>query len=369
MNTNINENVKELKNTIKDFRDKLSRMLKMCESKDLKINDAFEILNDGMLNLSDITHYNTEIQKEIEVRKEITNKKKERVEDKNLNFQNYLYQKEHIVTQINACMNYPTTQMDKIELPNIEEVKEIIMKDDINKIDILNYELQVRKELNETVKKINEEKEDNLLKLKEKEKFSKELPNYLTSLENATLKAQKYLNLNITEYNTYLSLASKLPPPLYVIYNSLLCLSNEFSSSLKILGKTQLVEEFYNTYQLDNINFDDLDLSEDNFKEEGEHSDEEVGEAINKRKRTRSTKNFTKITKFPLYVQFSINKVDTINPENLPIIINFYFVPLFNAVTVEAFNKSFKSVHLLSNMFKNISIVPESDIERAISIY
>jgi hypothetical protein len=340
----------------------------MCESTDFKISEAIDTLTDGMLNLAEIKYLNTEIQKEIEAKKEVTTKKKERVEEKNLNYQNYLYQKEHIVTQINSCIHYPTTQMDRIELPNDNEVREKFMKDDITKIDLLNYELITRKELNETVRKINEEKEDNLVRLKEKERFSKELPSFLTSLENSTLKAQKYLNLNITEYNAYLTLAAKLPPPLYVIYNSLMLLNNSnIVCKLKILGKNEQVEEFYNRYQIDTINFDNLDLPEENSKEEGEHSDEEIEIQRNKR-RTKNNANATKVTKFPLFIQFTVSKADMLESDSLPLVINFYFIPLFNAVTVEVQNKALKSAQLLSNIFRNISIVPELEIENAISI-
>mgnify|MGYP003342037944 CR=1 FL=1 len=88
MNSSIITNANDFKETLRDFKGKMYKLLKMCESTDFNINDACDILNDGLLNLIDIKHYNIELQKEVEHFKEITSKQKENVEEKNLNYQN-----------------------------------------------------------------------------------------------------------------------------------------------------------------------------------------------------------------------------------------------------------------------------------------
>lgn len=95
----------------------------------------------------------------------MTNKQKEFVEEKNLNNQNYLYQKGNIINQINSSLHYPTPEFNKINFNN-SQISE-------KTIDTLNTELYNRKNLDEQVKTFKTEKEENLLKLKDKEKIFK----------------------------------------------------------------------------------------------------------------------------------------------------------------------------------------------------
>ena len=241
--------------------------------------------------------------------------------------------------------------------------------------------------------------------MKEKEKFLRELPNYLNCLETSSLKSQEIFDLKITESINCNSLLDKLPSPLFTLYYSLMCLSqyDNFDFDLKILGKEDKIEEFYEQISFETMNFSQkfiMNLNSDKTKEEGEaESGDEEGHISHisnknlkkKRKRriligTESSKNDDienkKINKFPLYIQFTIkslkgnmntgyfNEIDIIDP--LPITINYYFIPIYNIVTCEMISKNidFTTSTLLSNIFSSpINILNSSrdEIEKVIS--
>ena len=87
---NYSNTISNFKTCVHDLKDKMQKLLRMCDSTDFKQNEAFDTLQDGLINILDIKSFNSTIQKEIEIFKEITTKEKESVEDKNLNFQNIL---------------------------------------------------------------------------------------------------------------------------------------------------------------------------------------------------------------------------------------------------------------------------------------
>lgn len=57
------ENIIELKESTNDLKEKMLKLLKMCESTDFKQNEAFDILQDGLINLIEIKSLNSGIQK------------------------------------------------------------------------------------------------------------------------------------------------------------------------------------------------------------------------------------------------------------------------------------------------------------------
>lgn len=289
--------------------------------------------------------------------------------------------------------------MNKINILNTKDAKEFYKLKGIDKNseelktgDLLECELEIRKELDEKVNNLYQEKESNQAQLKDKEKFFKELPVYFSNFETNTLKAQNFLNLNITNENENISLSEKLPAALYVLYNSLICIDKKsLNYDIKILGKTNLVDEFYRTYPLENINFNS-EISEVMTvnREEGEHSDDgeiNENESVNSDKTlpnqkpkyilTRRKKNLNKnnkkkiqdtdisilknkIKKFPLYVQFTINHINNTSNLNLPISINFYYIPVFNIVTTEVISKF--QTHNTNSLLSNIFMPPRNFI-------
>lgn len=50
------------RDSLKDLKEKMTKMLKMCEGKDFKQNEALELLNEGLINLIDIKSLNRQIQ-------------------------------------------------------------------------------------------------------------------------------------------------------------------------------------------------------------------------------------------------------------------------------------------------------------------
>lgn len=61
MSTITNE-IPQFRETLKDLREKMLKMLKMCEGRDFKQSEALEILNDSLINLIDTKSLNRQIQ-------------------------------------------------------------------------------------------------------------------------------------------------------------------------------------------------------------------------------------------------------------------------------------------------------------------
>lgn len=333
-----------------------------------------------------------------------------------------MYQKENIVSQINACQNFPTNEMNKIQVPTKEEVIEyfneklINKKEEFKSMDFLECELDIRKKLNDKVNNLVKEKDENIIKLKEFEKFYGELPNYLNNLENSTLKSQNYLNLNFSNANKNLNLSGKLPSPLFVLYNLVQCFNNEFTEcEVNIKGEENKVDEFYNKYSKffdnytqrgANVDIEENEDFENKNKEEGEHSEGEIEEddlvekkKSKKKKRKRRTfyhnnlslngynnylnssatinsasledlnfKDFIfkiatkdeKFEKFPLYIELIIKKSNfddnDFNEEGnfYPLIFNFFFIPVVNLISVQLLSEN-KAANNITNINLNSS--------------
>jgi hypothetical protein len=184
--------------------------------------------------------------------------------------------------------------MDKIPKPKKEEILEFFEKKsqpkeekDLKIMDSLQCELEIRKNLNEKCSNLLKNKEENILKLKEFEKFYSYLPNYLTNIENSTLKAQNFFNLNsIINKKKDLNLLSKLPNPLYVLFSLLQCFNNDFAKcDVKICGKEENVNSFYNEYMkfFDGFNSNNNanEFNNNNYNKEDNKSGKNFDEEIN----------------------------------------------------------------------------------------
>jgi hypothetical protein len=60
---NFSVNAKEFKDSLQDLKDKMNRLLKMCDSTDFRQNEAFETLQEGLVNLLDLKGLNAKVQK------------------------------------------------------------------------------------------------------------------------------------------------------------------------------------------------------------------------------------------------------------------------------------------------------------------
>ena len=59
--------IKSIKESLHNFREKILKLRKMCESKNLNQNQAMEILEDGLIDLIDIKKMNYIIQNDTKI--------------------------------------------------------------------------------------------------------------------------------------------------------------------------------------------------------------------------------------------------------------------------------------------------------------
>ena len=318
-----------MKVTLSSLKEKIKKMAKMCESTDFKQNDAYEILSDGLIDIIDIKTLNNKIQFNVEDSKNECNKEQTKAEQKNLYYQNYIYQKENIINQINQCDSYQTPQIKNIYPSQIEDIT----------IDKLNEELLHRKRLHDKYNDLSLQKETNLNVFSEKQNYIKALPSYLNKINTNSIQAQNLLNAGFINKYENEKLSKNLPQPLYVLFYSLL--SNQ-DRDVTIMGKESELETFYNDYP----NEKNFALSKIDSKEEGEQSDE--GEITVKNNYATNDTNNTQnshIKKFPLHLEFKVN--DSIR-------ILFYYIPVLNIVTSEVVCKDAMKIstnELMSNIF------------------
>ena len=331
----MSKEINEMKVTLSSLKEKIKKMAKMCESTDFKQNDAYEILSDGLIDIIDIKTLNNKIQFNVEDTKKECNKEQTKAEQKNLYYQNYIYQKESIINQINQCDSYQTPQIKNIYPSQFEDIT----------IDKLNEELLHRKRLHDKYNDLSLQKETNLNVFSEKQNYIKSLPSYLNKINTNSIQAQNLLNAGFINKYENEKLSKNLPQPLYVLYYSLL--SNQ-DRDVSIIGNEAELEAFYNEYPNEK-NFAISKIGDANSKEEGEQSDE--GEITVKNNYTTNNTNNTlqlnsHINKFPLHLQFNLNDI---------IKILFYYIPLLNIVTSEVECKDSMKIstnELMSNIFE-----------------
>ena len=170
----MSSDIQEMKTTLSSLKEKIKKMAKMCESIDFNQNDAYAILSDGLIDIIDIKRLNSKIQFEVENSKDECNKEQTKAEQKNLSFQNYIYQKENIINQIHQCDSFQTPQISKI-YDKSEDIKMVT-------VEKLNNELLNRKRLFDKCNEITSQKEKNLTIFSEKENYIKSLPIYIISI-------------------------------------------------------------------------------------------------------------------------------------------------------------------------------------------
>lgn len=348
----MSSDIQEMKTTLGSLKEKIKKMAKMCESIDFNQNDAYAILSDGLIDIIDIKRLNSKIQFEVENYKDECNKEQTKAEQKNLSYQNYIYQKENIINQIHQCDSFQTPQINKI-YDKKEDIKQVT-------VEKLNNELLNRKRLFDKCNEITSQKEKNLTIFSEKENYIKSLPNYLNSINTNSSQAQSLLNANLYQKMHNEKLSSLLPQPLYVLFYSFLSTTYEKDNSpenkIKLIGNENEIENFYNEYPNEkqfklNINSD----KENNNKEEGEQSDEgeitvknnyNTNDTLNTCNISGSLQNLN-IKKFPLHIEYSIN-------DNIKII--FKYIAILGIITVEAISNDnsnrLNTNELLSNIFE-----------------
>ncbi len=62
-NPSFDKKLSNFKSVVFDLKEKMHKLLKMCDSTDFKQNEAFETLQEGLINLLEIKQSNSELQK------------------------------------------------------------------------------------------------------------------------------------------------------------------------------------------------------------------------------------------------------------------------------------------------------------------
>ena len=329
--------IKSIKESLHNIREKILKLRKMCESKNLNQNQAMEILEDGLIDLIDIKKLNYIIQNDTEKSKEECLIQQHKAEEQNLNYQNFLYQKENTKNQINLCYSFQTPEIDKI-YPN---------KNEKITFEKLNNELLQRKRLFDKYNQFNNEKEINLISYREQENYIKSIPQYLSNIETNTLKAQKLLNINITEKILDCNISQKLPQTLFVLFNMFKNYSGNENIKINIKGNENEIFNYYREFPNENKFI--LNINES--KEDGEQSDDgdNIQNNLNDNNNNinilnNDKKDIINIFSFPLFLELEINY-------SIKIIFKYY--PIIKIVTVELKSNSniFNTENILSNLF------------------
>ena len=63
INENFKNKIGNFKSGVADLKEKMQKLLRMCDSTDFKQTEAFETLQDGLINILDIKSFNSFIQK------------------------------------------------------------------------------------------------------------------------------------------------------------------------------------------------------------------------------------------------------------------------------------------------------------------
>ena len=174
----------EMKTTLCSLKEKILKLKTICEKNDFKQNDVYEILSEGLIDILDIKHLNSEITSQIEQLKTDCDKEQLIAEEKELNYHSIMYQKKNIINNIHICNAFQTPEINKI-YP--QQDKQTVS------LEGLNNELLNRKRLNDEYNNLTLEKNKNIEKFNEKSKCIKSLPNLLKNANDNLLQAKTLL--------------------------------------------------------------------------------------------------------------------------------------------------------------------------------
>ncbi|KAL3272522.1 hypothetical protein HHI36_013998 [Cryptolaemus montrouzieri] len=165
--------------------------------------------------------------------KETLSVEKQKVDSINLQYQNLLYEANHLISEFNKCFQFKSKDED-IELISVEEFmkeapqsvtakfKDMSEDDETKKHELrlarLEYELEQRKNLAKLCKTLEEEKKKIALDIVEHKKKLDGLAPRLNAVLEVTKPLQEHLNLPIDKLRAEHKLAYLLPEPLYLFY-------------------------------------------------------------------------------------------------------------------------------------------------------
>ncbi|KAE9002519.1 hypothetical protein PF010_g13885 [Phytophthora fragariae] len=156
---------------------------------------------------------------EADARRGRVQEQKDVAEAHQLQLQNLLYEKDHLLREIRRCRGFSTKEMDKIEFADGDVPIKVDADVHRRHLDQLTQELHARKSLQEELKEIKLK----IAKVEDatetKQAFLNALPDHLAGIEAATAGLQKYMGEPVTaQRNRHHAAGVELPTPLYALY-------------------------------------------------------------------------------------------------------------------------------------------------------
>ncbi|CEG50134.1 Conserved coiled/coiled coil protein [Plasmopara halstedii] len=156
---------------------------------------------------------------ESDARRTRVQEQKNLAETHQLQLQNLLYEKDHLLREIQSCRGFSTKELDKIDFvdgPIPIQVDADVHRQHLNQ---LTQELNARKRLQAELKEIKAKIAVINNVIETKQTFLDELPHHLAGIEAATMGLQEYMGQNITvQRNEQQVAGTELPTPLYALY-------------------------------------------------------------------------------------------------------------------------------------------------------
>ncbi|KAG2661802.1 hypothetical protein PVAP13_1KG111099 [Panicum virgatum] len=215
-----------------------------------------ELVTQMSLLLVTLRQVNREILMEEDRVKAETEAAKAPVDSTTLQLHNLLYEKNHYVKAIRACLDFQT-KYPGIELVPEEEFQRAAPADIRDKtlaadashdlmLKRLNFELVQRKELCKLHEKLELQRSSLLETIASQKKFLSSLPSHLKSLKKASLPVQQQLGMQHTKKLKQHHAAELLPTPLYIAYTQLLGQKEAFGENIEveIMGSTKDAQIF-----------------------------------------------------------------------------------------------------------------------------
>ncbi|KAJ1281171.1 hypothetical protein BS78_04G287400 [Paspalum vaginatum] len=324
-----------------------------------------ELVTQMSLLLVTLRQVNREILMEEDKVKAETEAAKAPVDSTTLQLHNLLYEKNHYVKAIRACLDFQT-KYPGIELVPEEEFQRAAPADIREKtlaadashdlmLKRLNFELVQRKELCKLHEKLEQQRSSLLGTIANQKKFLSSLPSHLKSLKKASLPVQQQLGMQHTKKLKQHHAAELLPTPLYIAYTQLLGQKEAFGENIEveITGSTKDAHIF--AQQQAKKENGNLSNGDNNRMDDDVIDDEEDAQ----RRRSRSKRNVKEANNPAVAYQLHPLKVilhvydteDSGTKRRKLITLRFEYLAKLNVVCVGIENSEGLDSNILCNLF------------------
>eukprot|EP00095_Tigriopus_kingsejongensis_P000367 maker-scaffold319_size207808-snap-gene-0.28 protein:Tk00367 transcript:maker-scaffold319_size207808-snap-gene-0.28-mRNA-1 annotation:"tho complex subunit 5-like protein" len=238
--------------TCDEIRKSMKSILDLKLKKGSKAGDIVEARTNASLHFLTLKKLNRLDKFRTRSAREETTGAKQRVDSLNLQLQNLLYELAHLQKEITKCQQFKSKHED-IDLIAVEdfyrEAPESIARDDktqadehLQQLSRLEFEHIQRKDMNSTLKKLEETKEALEKQIGIKRDKLTSLKPQLANILEVTKPVQEYLEMPLTMEKDQLALHRFLPRPLFVLYAQASSFGKACDSLLKVRIKGDLEE-------------------------------------------------------------------------------------------------------------------------------